>query len=341
MHRLIVLAALLAALTTAHTAGHSLADARRGHDAGVTGRSESGDAPQTPPPGTFNLVRYPAPPGDLAAYLSLPPKGSAKHPAIVWITGGDSAAIGDMWSEQEPKNDQTASAFRKAGIVLMVISLRGGNDNPGEREGLYGEVEDVKAAGDYLARQPYVDPARIYLGGHSTGGTLTLLTMAATTQFRAAFAFGPMATPSRTYMAALGVQVASQEDLDRRAPIRFLSAIATPAFIIEGEDGNAKAFAASRQHEPERPLPPRLPRKPLHRARSGKRHHRQTNPQRHRPRLSDRVERRRDGGTVQVLAALSGTPSTEGTPVKPAYILIDVETVLPGKIGASAPPESP
>ncbi|MFM9865736.1 MAG: alpha/beta hydrolase family protein [Micropepsaceae bacterium] len=242
MHRLLLITALLATMTTAHAA--SLADARRGHDAGVTGRSESDDAPQTPPPNTFNLVRYPAPPGELAAYLTPPPKSTAKHPAIVWITGGDSAAIGDMWSEHEPKNDQTASAFRKAGIVLMAISLRGGNDNPGEREGLYGEVDDVKAAATYLARQPYVDPARIYLGGHSTGGTLTLLTMAATTQFRAAFAFGPMATPSRTYMAALGVQVASQEDLDRRAPIRFLSEIKAPTFIIEGEDGNAKALAA-------------------------------------------------------------------------------------------------
>ncbi len=239
-----ITALLLATLTAAHAAGQSLADARRGHDAGVVARDHTDDAPPAPPPSTFNLVRYPAPPGDLAAYLTPPPKGTAKRPAIVWISGGDSAAIGDMWTEQEPKNDQTAAAFRKAGIVLMVISLRGGNDNPGEREGLYGEVDDVKAAGDYLARQPYVDPARIYLGGHSTGGTLTLLTMAATTQFRAAFAFGPMATPSRTYMAALGVQVASQEDLDRRAPIRFLGAISAPTFIIEGEDGNAKALAA-------------------------------------------------------------------------------------------------
>jgi dipeptidyl aminopeptidase/acylaminoacyl peptidase len=244
MRRFVLAAVLLT--TTLTTAAASLVDARRGHDAGVVSRSESDDPPPAPPAGTFTLVRYPAPPGELAAYLTPPPKGSTKHPAIVWIGGGDSAAIGDMWTEQDPKNDQSASAFRKAGIVLMVISLRGGNDNPGEREGLYGEVDDVKAAATYLAQLPYIDPARIYLGGHSTGASLTLLTQATTAQFRAAFAFGPMATPSRTYMAALGVQVRSQEDLDRRAPIRFLNAIATPTFIIEGEDGNAKAFAAMR-----------------------------------------------------------------------------------------------
>ncbi len=247
MRRLVLTATLLATTLAAATAGaESLADARRGHDAGVVARSQSDDPPPSPPPGTFNLVRYPAPPGELAAYLTPPPKGSAKHPAVVWISGGDSAAIGDMWSEQDPKNDQTASAFRKAGIVLMVISLRGGNDNPGEREGLYGEVDDVKAAATYLALQPHVDPARIYLGGHSTGASLVLLTQAATTQFRAAFAFGPIATPVRNYMAAMGVQVRSQEDLDRRAPVRFLDAIAKPTFVIEGEDGNAKALAAMR-----------------------------------------------------------------------------------------------
>jgi dipeptidyl aminopeptidase/acylaminoacyl peptidase len=247
MRRFILTAAFTAvSLTAAHAASQTLADARRGHDAGVVARSQTDDAPATPPAGTFNLVRYPAPPGELAAYLTPPPKGSAKHPAIVWISGGDSAALGDVWTEQDPKNDQSAAAFRKAGIVLMVISLRGGNDNPGEREGLYGEIDDVKAAGDYLAKLPYVDPARIYLGGHSTGASLVLLTQAATAQFRAAFAFGPIATPVRNYMAALGVQVRAQEDLDRRAPVRFLDAITTLTFIIEGEDGNAKAFAAMR-----------------------------------------------------------------------------------------------
>jgi dipeptidyl aminopeptidase/acylaminoacyl peptidase len=59
---------------------------------------------------------------------------------------------------------------------MMFPSLRGGNDNPGRHGGFYGEVDDVLAAHDYLSRQPYVDPKRIYPGGHSTGGTLALLT---------------------------------------------------------------------------------------------------------------------------------------------------------------------
>src|SRR5205085_2693378 len=97
-----------------------------------------------------------------------------------------------VWQDEPPQNDQTASAYRKAGIATMFPSLRGGNDNPGFKESLFGEVDDVLAAREYLARQDFVDPKRIYLGGHSTGGTLVLLAAASTDQFRAVFSFGPV-----------------------------------------------------------------------------------------------------------------------------------------------------
>ena len=71
----------------------------------------------------------------------------------------------------------------------MFPSLRGGNDNPGTKEGFLGEVNDVLAATDFLAKQPYVDPARIYLGGHSTGGTLALLVGECSDRSRAVFSF--------------------------------------------------------------------------------------------------------------------------------------------------------
>src|SRR5436305_14755455 len=75
---------------------------------------------------------------------------------------------------------------------MMFPSLRGGNDNPGQKEGFLGEVDDVLAARDFLEKQPYVDPKRIYLGGHSTGGTLALLVAECSDRFRAVFAFGPI-----------------------------------------------------------------------------------------------------------------------------------------------------
>jgi len=53
----------------------------------------------------------------------------------------------------------------------------------------YGEVNDVLAAADYLARLPYVDAKRIYVSGHSVGGKMTLLAALTSNRFRAAASF--------------------------------------------------------------------------------------------------------------------------------------------------------
>src|SRR5262245_20517464 len=139
----------------------SLVEARKGFQSKLANKKEEKEPVDQPPPIVLGIVRYDAAAGKLAAYLTPDPKDGKKHPAIIWITGGDCNSIGDVWSAPEPGNDQTASAHRKAGIVMMFPSLRGGNDNPGIKEGFLGEVDDVLAAADFLAKQPYVDPNRI------------------------------------------------------------------------------------------------------------------------------------------------------------------------------------
>ena len=99
------------------------------------------------------------------------------------------------WEPAERSNDQSAAALRPSGLVLMVPALRGASGNPGTPECFLGEVDDILAARAHLAQRADVDPARIYLGGHSTGGTLVLLAAASTDQFRAVFALGPVADP--------------------------------------------------------------------------------------------------------------------------------------------------
>src|SRR5262245_19185581 len=157
-------------------------------------REESGDKkPPRPPPSLFRLVRYDSPVGPLAAYVGQVPKDGKKRPAIIWLVGGFENSIDELaWTRFPPEDDQSAGAYRQAGLVMMYPSLRGGNDNPGFKEGFYGEVDDVLAAADFLAKQEGVDPDRIYLGGHSTGGTLAMLVAASTDRFRAVFAFGPV-----------------------------------------------------------------------------------------------------------------------------------------------------
>jgi dienelactone hydrolase len=123
---------------------------------------------------------------------------------------------------------------------MMFPSLRGGNDNPGSQESFYGEVDDVVAAADFLAGQPHVDPRRIYLGGHSTGGTLVLLVAASTDRFRAVFSFGPADTIAHyppDFRAA--VNAADPREVDLRSPGRWLHSIRCPTFVFEGaRDGN-------------------------------------------------------------------------------------------------------
>src|SRR5262249_622571 len=151
-------------------------------------KEAEGEPVPEPPAQVFRTERYDSPAGKLAAYVSRPPRDGKKHPAIIWIFGGFATSIAEPpWEDPPPNNDQSASAFRKAGIVMMYPSFRGGNDNPGFKEGFFGEVDDVLAAADYLARQEFIDPERIYLGGHSTGGTLALLAAASTDRFRAVF----------------------------------------------------------------------------------------------------------------------------------------------------------
>ena len=225
-------------------AGKSLVEAREGFQTKLVSRGPNHPAPPDKPPGNqFKLVTYEAAPGKLAAYLT-PDTGDKGLPAIVWITGGDCNSIDrGVWMPAKPDNDQTAAQYRRQGIVMMFPSLRGGNNNPGKKEGFFGEVDDVLAATAYLAKQSQVDPKRIYLGGHSTGGTLALLVAEAAPAgtYRDVFAFGPVADvagygPDNEFCP---FDMSDKRELELRAPGRWLHAIKTPTFVIEGEfNGN-------------------------------------------------------------------------------------------------------
>jgi pimeloyl-ACP methyl ester carboxylesterase len=184
--------------------------------------------------------------GDLSAYLTPDPGDGGKHPAIIWVTGGDSNSIGELWEPAPRENDQSAAAYRMAGIVMMFPSLRGGNDNPGRREGFLGEVDDVLAAAEYLAAQPYVDPTRIYLGGHSTGGTLAMLAAELSDRFRAVFAFGAVDDVRGYGGEFVYHQPGDPKESVLRSPGFWLDSVRSPLFAIEGTGGNIDPLQAMR-----------------------------------------------------------------------------------------------
>jgi len=230
----------------------SLAEARQGFKTKLI-RKESADEPvPEPPQDLFRIVRYDSTVGKLAALLSPDPKDGKKHPAIIWITSGDCNTIDDgIWKTLPADFDQTsraASAFRKAGLALMFPTLRGGNDNPGFKEGFFGEVDDVLAAADFLSKQPFVDPQRIYLGGLSTGGTLVLLVGASSDRFRAVFSFGPTDDVSRYGRDLLPFDRTDRREVELRSPKNWLQSIRSVTFVFEGtEKSNLHALLAMKR----------------------------------------------------------------------------------------------
>ncbi len=212
------------------------------HDAFQTtlAKEESDDDEiPAPPEGFFDLIKYPSKVGDLAAYVSSDPGDGQKHPLIIWVVGGWGNGIDDFPCYPEWDNDQTGSAFWQAGVLMMYPSFRGGCGNPGNYETLFGEVDDIASAYEYAASLPYVDADRIYLGGHSTGGTRALLASEYTDKFRAVFAFGAVDKIEYHNNSQFTFDTDNKEEYKMRSPIYWLDSVKSPTFLIEGSDGNS------------------------------------------------------------------------------------------------------
>lgn len=225
----------------------SLLDARVAFETEIVREANYDYTFPTPPEAYMSIVRYPTPIGAMSAYLSKPRIAGEKYPAIIWLTGGFPVGGGSesQWRDHPRSNDQSAQSYWRSGVITLYPSLRGTYGNPGEHEGFFGEVNDVIAARDYLASLEMVDAKRIYLGGHSTGGTLALLVATATDAFAGVFAFGPVADPSKAYGSSNMRHDTSKEPENRlRAPIHYLKSIKSPTYVIEGKNGNYPALTA-------------------------------------------------------------------------------------------------
>ncbi len=215
-----------------------LVQARRGFSTRLLKLEQEGAPPELPPSGVLDLVSYPGPLGQMAAYVSTPRGDGVRRPAIIWLVGGPSGSISSVaWDPASAENDQSASTFRQFGIIMMYPSLRGGNMNPGHHERFYGEVDDVIAAASYLARLPGVDPHRIYLGGHSTGGTLALLVAESSDRFRSVFSLGPVGDMGNYITREdLPFDRGNPKELLLRSPKLWLDSIKVPTFVYEGSE---------------------------------------------------------------------------------------------------------
>jgi dienelactone hydrolase len=221
------------------TPTESLTEARSGFVTNLVQRTSAGQRLPEPPPELFRIVQFDSELGKLGAYLTPDPMDGKKHPAIIWITGGDCSTIDEgVWQDAPISNDQTARQYREAGIVMMFPTLRGGNENPGVHEGFFGEIDDVISAAEYLSTQDYVDPERIYLGGHSSGATMALLAAECSEEFRAVFSFGPVndlrKVPESFKILFMPFDTSDPRELELRTPALWLHSIKRPVFVFAG-----------------------------------------------------------------------------------------------------------
>ncbi|MBI6404737.1 MULTISPECIES: alpha/beta hydrolase family protein [Proteus] len=201
------------------------------------------DPPWEAPPEIFNVIKYPAKLGDMYAYLTPPPANKKmKLPAVIWLNGGYGGIGGDdyFWQPKPVDNDQTGATFRDPNMVLMIPSFRGENTNPGRYEMFYGELEDLESAREYLASLPYIDSKRIYVVGHSTGGTRALLASEYSDKFRAIFSLGGIPDLKLRAEGDMIVELPfdrnNEEEFNVRSVYRYIKSIKTPTFYFEGRD---------------------------------------------------------------------------------------------------------
>lgn len=214
------------------------AEARKGFRTKLvrTGPAPQAWRPVVAPAGVTE-VRYRSGELDLKAWVSSPTNDAAPRPAVLFLHGG--FAFGrDDWDQTRP--------FRDAGFVVMTPMVRGENGLPGSYSMFFHEVDDVLAAADVLAKLPYVDPKRLYVSGHSVGGTLTLLAAMTSDRFRAAAAFS--GSPDQVSWARGQEELVPFAPDDRReyqmrSPLAFPRSFRCPVRMYYGS--RESFFAAS------------------------------------------------------------------------------------------------
>lgn len=166
---------------------------------------------------------------DLAAWFQAP-AGGGRHPAVLFLHGGFAFGLAD-WEMAQP--------FRDAGFAVMLPLLRGENGQAGDFTLFYDEVDDVLAAAKRLRAMPNVDPRRIFIAGHSVGGTLALLATMAQRGFRGAASFS--GSPDQVLYTRYGIRptdipfdVKDRRELQMRSPMSWAASLKAPTRLYFG-----------------------------------------------------------------------------------------------------------
>jgi len=127
--------------------------------------------------------------------------------------------------------------YRDAGFVVLMPTLRGENGQGGDYSMFLNEIDDVLAAADKLASLPYVRSDRVYVAGHSVGGTLAMLAAMTSTRFRAAAAFSgspDQLSWSNGQADLIPFDASNIEEFRIRSPIAYATSFQCPVRLYFG-----------------------------------------------------------------------------------------------------------
>jgi dienelactone hydrolase len=187
--------------------------------------------PMPPPPAGVTAVEFSSGKLKLMAWINPPETADGRrHPAVLFLHGGFGFGH-EEWEMAQP--------FRDAGFIVMAPMLRGENGQPGDFTLFYDEVDYVLAAARFLRNQPYVDRRRIFVAGHSAGGTLALLAAEARMDFRAAASFS--GSPDQVIFVKVGFSAdkvpfdqTDPRELQLRSPLAYSASFKCPVRIFFG-----------------------------------------------------------------------------------------------------------
>jgi predicted Zn finger-like uncharacterized protein len=175
-------------------------------------------------------VQYPSGNLNLKAWISRTRSKSELMPAVLYLHGG--FAFGeDDWRQ--------CQRFRDAGFVTMTPTLRGENGQSGTYTLFYDEVNDVVAAAEFLSKMPGVDSDRIYVAGHSAGGTLAMLAAMTSKRFKGCASFS--GSPDQVTFVKRNSELApfnssNSKELEMRSPLAFPKSFKCPARLYWGSE---------------------------------------------------------------------------------------------------------
>lgn len=212
---------------------------------------------------TPTKVTFRAPDGTLVhGQLFEPIGGAAEKPAIVYVHGGPPRQMllgwhySDYYANAYALNQYLASR----GFVVLALNYRLGigygydfHRPPNAGPSGASEYQDVRAAGEWLARRPEVDAKRIGIYGGSYGGYLTALALARDSEL---FAAGVDIHGVHDYSASRAQSWLSRSrferapDVDhaletawRSSPVADVATWKSPVLLIHGDDDRNVAFS--------------------------------------------------------------------------------------------------